>query len=223
MTRTARSTAAGLLATLVLLGACSAPAQDEAAPALPAPAVATSAPAPEPAPAPSSDVLPVPVRSAALGATQTVDRPAPVRVTVPSLDIDIPVDPVGVEDDGQMEIPPRADRAGWYRYGAAPGDATGTSVIAAHVDSVASAGLGPFARLLDLNPGSEVTVELGDGSTAVYVVDEVRRVPKTDVAWDQIFVREGSPQLALITCGGTWQPQVRHYSDNVIVLASPVR
>ncbi|WP_372595643.1 class F sortase [Actinotalea sp.] len=229
MKRIARSTAAGLLATLLLLGACSTPATEQAAPSAPsptaaAPAPAPAGPAPEPSPAPSSDLLPVvPVRNAALDAVARTERPAPVRVTVPSLGIDVPVDPVGIQDDGQMEIPPMAERAGWYRFGSAPGDASGTSVIAAHVDSIASAGLGPFARLRDLAVGSEVTVDLGDGATARYTVDEVRRVPKTDVAWNQVFVRDGAPQLALITCGGTWQPEVRHYSDNVIVLASPVR
>ena len=55
------------------------------------------------------------------------------------------VDPVGVRDDGEMEIPEDADRAGWYQFGPAPADPAGATVIAAHVDSVQT-GIGQFAR-----------------------------------------------------------------------------
>ena len=226
MTRTADRTAAVLLLTALVLSACGAPGTD-APGALATTSPAATAPpapvAPDPAPVPSADLLPVPVRSAGLSADPAPEVTPPVRLTVTSLGIDIPVDPVGVQPDGQMEIPPRADRAGWYRYGAAPTDALGTTVIAAHVDSVASKGLGPFARLRDLEVGATVTAALANGTSAAFTVEEVRTVPKTDVAWGQIFVRDGAPRLVLVTCGGSWQPAERHYSDNVIVVATPVR
>lgn len=221
MSRTTRRTAAGLLATLALLAACSAPA-DAPGDLAPSP-LSTTSQAPAPAPAPSSDLVPVPVRAATLGTESVPTALPPVRLDLPGLGIDIPVDPVGVQDDGQMEIPPLAERAGWYRYGAAPADPQGTTVIAAHVDSVASAGLGPFARLRDVAVGAQVSVTLADGTSLAYTVQEVRTVPKTAVAWDQVFVRDGAPRLVLITCGGAWQPAQRHYADNVIVIASPAR
>ena len=62
--------------------------------------------------------------------------PPPVRLVVPDVGIDMAVDPVGVRDDGEMEIPEDADRAGWYRFGPAPADPAGATVVAAHVDSV---------------------------------------------------------------------------------------
>jgi len=222
MSRTTHQAAAALLVAVTLLAGCSsaAPVVDLA----PSP-LATVAPAPStaPAPAPSSDLVPVPVRSAALSATDGPPVVPPVGLSIPGLDLQVPVDPVGVQADGQMEIPPLAERAGWYRYGSSPGEPAGTTVIAAHVDSVASAGLGPFARLRELGTGAQVSVTLADGSAATFTVDEVRLVPKTDVAWDQIFTRDGAPRLVLITCGGAWQPAERHYADNIIVLASPVR
>jgi len=219
MSRTIPRTTAALLAGLVVLGGCSAEATPTADPS---PIVAATSPA-TPTPAPSSDLIPVPVRNADLSGLSAQQSTPPTRLSVPSLGIEIPVDPVGVQADGQMEIPPLAERAGWYRFGAAPADEQGTTVIAAHVDSVASAGLGPFGKLRDLAVGAEVTVELADGTTARFTVDDVRRVPKTDVAWEEIFVRGGDPRLVLITCGGRWQPEQRHYSDNVIVSATPVR
>ncbi|WP_182112443.1 MULTISPECIES: class F sortase [unclassified Actinotalea] len=215
---TARSTALAL-AALLLLGACTAPAPSGDAEGL-TPAPATSAPA---SAAPAAPLPDIPVRSADLSALTVPDAPAPTAVRIPSLEIDVPVDPVGVQADGQMEIPPLAERAGWYRYGAAPGEPEGTAVIAAHVDSVASAGLGPFARLRDLAPGATVEVSLADGAVVPYVVTSVTSVAKDDAAWDTVFTREGPARLVLVTCGGTFQREASRYSDNIIVTADPVR
>ncbi len=212
-----------LLGGALVLSACTPPKTDAPGTLAATTPAAASSVAPGPTPAPSTDSLPLPVRSTRLDVHAEPEATPPVRLTVTSLDIDIPVDPVGVQPDGQMEIPPRADRAGWYRYGAAPADAQGTTVIAAHVDSVASKGLGPFARLHDLEAGATITAGLADGTSVAFTVAEVRIVPKTDISWEQVFVRDGEPRLVLITCGGSWRPAERHYSDNVIVVATPLR
>lgn len=218
---TARTTALVASALLVAgLAACGTPEpQDDPAGLSPAPT--TSAPATPAVPeAPRSDI---PVRSSDLAALTVPHAPAPTGVHIPALDVEVPVDPVGVEDDGQMEIPPLAERAGWYRFGAAPGEPEGTAVVAAHVDSVASAGLGPFARLTDLAPGDTVDVTLADGGVVPYVVTSVTSVAKDDAVWDTVFTRDGPHRLVLITCGGTFQREASRYSDNVIVTADPVR
>ena len=183
----------------------------------------TPVPSPPAAPPdePTAAALPeVPVRSADLG--PVVHPTAPVSLSIPALAIEVPIDPVGVQADGQMEIPPLAERAGWYRFGAAPGDPTGTSVVAAHVDSVASAGLGPFAQLTDLTGGELVEVRLEDGTVRQYTVNAVTESAKTDVIWQDVFTRDGSPRLALITCGGAFDGEARRYLDNIIVTAVPV-
>ncbi|RYV51696.1 class F sortase [Pengzhenrongella frigida] len=170
-------------------------------------------------PAPVPDV---PVASADLGAVPSPVVIPPTRLRIPAQDIELPIDAVGVQADGQMEVPPLAERGGWYRFGAAPGQDEGTAVIAAHVDSVASAGLGPFARLEDLVAGDVVEVTRQDGTRRQYTVSGVRRVAKTDVPWAEIFVRDGDPRLVLVTCGGVFQPAIGRYADNVIVTADPV-
>ena len=180
------------------------------------------APATPSVPVPSVPVPSVPVSSADLTAQATGAVIAPVSLRIPAQDIALPVDPVGVQGDGQMEIPPLAERGGWYRFGAAPGEVAGTAVIAAHVDSIASAGLGPFARLKNLVPGDAVEVTLADGTSRDYAVTSVDRVAKSDARWQDVFVRDGAPRLVLITCGGVFQPAVGHYADNVIVTAEPV-
>jgi hypothetical protein len=194
-----------------------------AAPSIPPSAEPSRSSIPDPTPDPTPDATqtpPVPVRSAALDEVGAAAVVAPVSLALPAQDISLPVDPVGVAPDGQMEIPPRVERAGWYRFGPPPGG-SGTAVIAAHVDSVASAGLGPFARLEDAAAGDPVDVTLADGSTLRFVVTDVRRTAKTGIDWSTVFVRQGPPRLVLITCGGAFQRDVGHYADNVIVTAEP--
>ena len=211
------------IATAALLTGCGTGAGTGAsspAPVAAAPTSATDGPTARPSPARTAPEVPVSGSDLASLAART--PPEPTSLAIGSLKVSLPVEPVGVQADGQMEIPPLAERAGWYRFGAAPGQDEGTAVIAAHVDSVASAGLGPFARLGELRPGDQVTVGLADGGVATYVVIDVRRIAKDEVTWEDVFVRDGGHRLVLITCGGTFQPQVRSYSDNVIVTAEPV-
>ena len=206
------------LALVVALGvtACAAsPTTEENR----APTAVPSAPPAPPTEPPAAALPEVPVRSTDLG--PVVHPPAPVSLSITALAVDLPVDPVGIQADGQMEIPPLAERAGWYRFGAAP-DQAGTAVIAAHVDSVASAGLGPFAKLQELAAGDLVDVALDDGTTRQYAVSSVTKVPKSAVTWPDVFTRDGPHRLALITCGGAFDDTARSYVDNVIVIADPV-
>ena len=147
--------------------------------------------------------------------------PAPVRLEVPTVDLAMPVDPVGVDDAGAMALPPDAGRAGWFRFGPAPGSAAGTTVIAAHVDSRRS-GIGPFAQLRRVRPGDPVEVVTDDGARHAYVVADVVKVPKEEAPLDAWFDRGGEPRLVLVTCGGAWRADIGHYADNVVVTAEPV-
>jgi sortase (surface protein transpeptidase) len=144
-----------------------------------------------------------------------------VRVTIASLGVDMPVEPVGVEPDGLMELPPDVAIGGWYRYGSDPASATGTTVISAHVDSLRY-GLGPFAKLKNLAIGESITVTTADGAARVYTVTSVQSVLKAQLPIDDVFDRAGAPRLALITCGGEFDSTARRYLDNVVVLATPV-
>lgn len=159
------------------------------------------------------------VRSADLGSLATQAAVTPTRLRVDALGIDIPLDAVGVAADGQMEIPPYAERGGWYRFGATPGDDAGAVVIAAHVDSVVSEGLGPFAALTDAQPGQVAVVDLSDGTQVTYAVTARTAQAKPEVAWSDVFDRAGPPRLVLVTCGGSWRSDVRSYSDNILVTA----
>ena len=125
---------------------------------------------------------------------------------------------VGVAPDGQLEIPDETE-VGWYRLGAAPGEA-GATVLAGHVSWNRSDG--PFLRLGQLEPGATVVVALDDGTTRTYQVVERAQYGKLELPAARIWTREGAETLVLITCGGAFNPDIRRYSDNIVVYAVPV-
>ncbi|ANS79143.1 putative secreted protein [Serinicoccus hydrothermalis] len=144
----------------------------------------------------------------------------PVRLLVPDLDLDVPLDAVGVDGGGLMEIPEDADRAGWYRFGPRPGADAGSAVVAGHVDDLG--GPGAFLRLTEVAEGMPVVVEHEDGSRTSYTVTGRRTTEKKKLAVDDLFERDGPPLLRLVTCTGPWSDRAGSYRDNLVVTASPV-
>ncbi|MGK2947144.1 MAG: class F sortase [Acidimicrobiales bacterium] len=142
----------------------------------------------------------------------------PVTLVVPSLGVDASVIPVGLEPNGEMEVPPAA-QAGWYHYGPRPGEVDGTAVIAAHVDFNGERGV--FYDLRSIEVGSEVSVADQAGAVHRYVVTERYQVAKDELPIEQIFVADGPPGLTLITCGGAFDGSERSYEDNIVVRAVP--
>ncbi|WP_169053908.1 class F sortase [Agromyces sp. H66] len=163
----------------------------------------------------------IPRSSAALADRPPVSAPAPVRLVVAELGIDVPVEAVGLDDQGRMGLPANPAIAAWYRFGSAPGSATGSTVIAAHVDSLVY-DIGPFARLADAPAGTRVEVTTADGVVHAYTLESTAIVPKESVDWSGAFARDGSPRLTLVTCGGEFDYDARRYLANVIVTAVPL-
>ncbi|AEE47474.1 peptidase C60 sortase A and B [Cellulomonas fimi ATCC 484] len=218
-----RTTGAALAVLAVLVaGACS---PGNGADAAPTASSRPGTPAPRPTPSttpPPATVPEVPVRDASLAALEAPDAPpAPVRVTVPSVGVDLPVEPVGVDADGTMALPASADVAGWYQFGPAPASPAGSTLVAAHVDA-RSTGVGPFSRLRDVAVGAQVDVVQADGTTTAYRVLDVVRIAKEEAPVDTWFDRDGPRRLVLVTCGGAFRRDVGHYADNVVVTAEPI-
>lgn len=170
--------------------------------------------------APPAAVPDIPRQSTAL-AEQPVAPPAPTRLEVPALGIDVTVQPVGLDDQGRMGLFDDPAIAAWYRWGSSPASDAGSTVIAAHVDSLAYDVL-PFARLRDAAPGTEVIVTDAAGTRHAYAVQSLQVIEKADVDWDASFDRAGPPRLTLVTCGGEFDYANRRYLSNLVVTASPL-
>ena len=192
------------LAAVLLLAGCSTTSVEQLAPSA--------------APRPTASGAAVPITPGAIEAPRS--SVAPVRVQIPSVGVDIPVEPVGVQPSGLMELPPDIRTAGWYKYGPDPESPFGSTVISAHVDSYAQ-GIGPFAYLKEVPAGASVIVTTADGIDHSYTVASVQKVAKQQLPLDQVFDRTGAPRLVLITCGGQFDRDVLNYTDNLIAIANP--
>jgi hypothetical protein len=160
------------------------------------------------APAPSS-TAPEPVEP----------RPQPVGLQIDTIDVSpFPVRDIGLEDDGQLEIPDETE-IGWYKYGATAGH-PGATVLAAHVNWKGSQG--PFSKLGTVEPGDQIEVALDNGTTRNYVVTERTMYGKLMLPRERIWRNTGPEELVLITCGGEFNPEIRSFKSNIVVYAVPV-
>lgn len=148
----------------------------------------------------------------------TMERLPPLTLRYEAVGIDEEIRPVGIEDDGEMEVPDETE-VGWWEHGSAPG-LPGATVLAAHVSW--NGAIGPFSRLGDAAIGDRVEVAAGDGTTRVYQVVERTMYVKDGLPADRIWTTSGDETLVLITCGGDFNPDVRRYRHNIVVYAVPV-
>ncbi|GAA2076585.1 class F sortase [Aeromicrobium halocynthiae] len=145
----------------------------------------------------------------------------PARLLIQDIGIDEELIDLGIdESNGELEVPEDPDRVGWFTGGGKPGEEYPV-VMAGHVDS--RTGPAVFARLLELQPGQEFTVETEDGERHTYRIDEVRDVPQNaDFPTEDVYGRTETSQIRLITCTGDYDRSVGRYTENRVVFASLV-
>jgi Sortase domain len=140
----------------------------------------------------------------------------PVALTIPSIGVQTSLIHLGLTASGALQVPPSTAVAGWYTGSSRPG-AIGPAVIAGHVDS--HVGPGVFFRLSSLHPGDRVYVRRADGTLAVFRVTVVSHFPKDSFPTPAIYGPTPDAELRLITCGGTFDSQLRSYLSNTVVYA----
>ena len=217
------------LATGLLLAACSSasPAANDTAVSTPTSTSPTSTtiaaddpgPTTTPARSPLAELV-TPVGSAQYDPADHIDdRPVPTSITIEGIGIiAAPVVDVGVEDNGDMEIP-GADGVGWYRFNATPGE-PGSAVLAAHISFDGQPGV--FRYLDEASVGDRVVIQFDDGTTSEFEIIELAQYDKQELPTDRVFAKTGDPVLTLITCGGDFNRSLRSYEDNVVAYAIPI-
>lgn len=156
----------------------------------------------------------------ALAATPevTIEPAVPARLLVPSIGVDVAVDPVGITARETMAVSANARHVGWYRLGARPGE-PGAAVFGGHVDN--ALGLpGIFYDLRRLTAGDEIVTVDALGRRLVFRVIDSRRYRHDDpVARQVVFAQYAEPQVVLVTCSGTWDQATRMYDERLVVRA----
>jgi hypothetical protein len=186
----------------------------------PAPAARVNA-GPDPSPRAVAREGQAPTHSITLSQLPSGSARQPRRLSVPAEQISGPIAAVGTDPRTHLlRVPDTTTRIVWWAFGALPGDAHGSVVLAAHVDFNGKLGL--FFNLDRVPIGALVRVALRDGRTTTYRVNGRQHVGKAQLARLGVFTRHGPPRLVLITCGGSFDAAKRSYRDNVVVTAHPV-
>ncbi|MFI6660030.1 class F sortase [Streptomyces sp. NPDC050523] len=169
---------------------------------------------PQPATAAAADSR---VPGAAANSVQALPYALPDRVRIPTIRVDAPVLPVGLDADGWVSAPPPEDPnlAGWFTGGVTPGE-KGTSVVVGHVDN--KQGPAVFYNLGALKKGNRVEVARKDGRTAVFEIYGIEVFDKNNFPGDRVYASKGDPELRVITCGGGFSKK-HGYDGNVVVFA----
>jgi hypothetical protein len=142
--------------------------------------------------------------------------PKPVWLTIPALGVKAPIVNLGLNRNGTLQVPSSTTVVGWYTNSPRPG-ATGSAVIAGHVDS--RSGPGVFFWLRTMRRGERIYVRRADGTLAVFTVTAVRTYAKARFPTATVYGPVPDAELRLITCGGTFDYARGSYLSNVVVYA----
>jgi sortase (surface protein transpeptidase) len=189
-------------------------------PAPPAAGSSTHEPSPSESESESESAAPGPSPSSGV---EPLSASPPVAVRIPRIDVNSTVHGLGLDGEGQLQVPAgdRYDEVAWYDGSPTPGE-VGPAVLEGHVTG---AGYAPsvFFELGSTRKGDRIEVDRADGTTATFEVTEVKSSPKEDFPRIDVYGATDGPELRVITCGGTFDKDAGRHLDNVIVFAQLVQ
>lgn len=147
--------------------------------------------------------------------TDNVPVGLPVRLTIPAINVSAAIQYLGVTPNGIMDVPTNSTDAGWFKLGPRPGE-KGSAVIDGHFDGPNGVP-GVFTNLHKLKPGDKMTIEDDNGTKMTFIVRESRNYNPGYA--EEVFSRNDTAHLNLITCYGSWDSTKNSYSKRLVVFA----
>ena len=169
--------------------------------------------------APEPQTSAPPGMAAAVSSSMAAVSPGdyPDRLTIPRLGVNARVQMAGLSYKGNIGVPSNFTDVAWYKYGALPGR-VGTAIVDGHVDN--GLGLdGVFKHLIDLQAGDDVYVTTKSGIRLHFVVAEIGNYPYQQVPIPRLLAQQTDPELALISCDGSWVEGQRTYDHRLVIYA----
>lgn len=139
----------------------------------------------------------------------------PVRLKIPSINVDALVEHVGLTPNGAMDVPKERANVAWFNLGPRPGE-NGSAVIDGHY-GWKSGKASTFDNLYKLHKGDKLYIEDEKGTTITFVVRESRRYNPNADASEVFGSSDGRAHLNLITCEGVWDKVSKTYSKRLVV------
>ncbi len=158
----------------------------------------------------------VPIADSTVAPLRIQQAPTPIakptRLVIPSINLDNRVIPVGVNSKGEMDVPDgKTKDIGWYKGGPRPGE-RGSAVLDAHVYAA-------FADLRYVKVGDEIIVEMENGRSVRFIVEESTVYKLGDLSPQLLFNRNDKKRLNLITCAGKPTADGSTYTHRLVVYA----
>lgn len=209
---------AGIVVVVALIGVYGTSRNGVATPPAPTATTTTPKPAATPSPIPVKTATPVPTVAPTATPRPTASPVAlPTRIQIPAIGVDTGFEYVGLTPDGAMDTPKNPTQVAWYKLGPKPGE-RGNAVIAGHVDWGGK--LMPFWGLHELKPGDIVTVTDSDGRKYQFAVQWSKMYNADNAPVQVVFAQSNTPQITLITCGGTFDHATHAYLSRLVVRAA---
>lgn len=139
----------------------------------------------------------------------------PSHVRIPAIEVDAPIIPVGLTQEGRMDVPRLPGDVAWFSLGTKPGD-KGSAVLAAHLDT-AKGKPAVFWRLNELQRGEEIIVTDIHGNVLRFRVMRTLVYDEKDSPLQEIFGNADGIRLNLITCNGVWIHEERNYEKRLVI------
>ncbi len=152
------------------------------------------------------------------------DRPpvlqtiAPIRIVVPSIQVDAAIVELGVKPNGEMDSPDGPSPVGWYNFSPTPGN-PGNTVMSGHRDWHTGV-TGVFWRLSEIRPGDRISVQLMDGSRVEYIAAVSALLSEDEFPIGEVVGHTDVETITLISCEGIFNSATLGYDKRRVVWAS---
>src|SRR5579859_5217049 len=141
----------------------------------------------------------------------------PITLLIPKINLTTPIEAVGQDQQGRMDVPKNPQDTGWYDLGFKPGE-KGSAVIDGHLDTVTGAPAA-FWSLAQLQTGDHIFVIDAHHTKYSFVISREATYDYDKVPLQQIFATVDKPRLNLITCRGVFDKKTKNYSKRIVIFA----
>ncbi len=144
------------------------------------------------------------------------------HLLIPAIEVDAPVEPVGVLPNGALNVPQknRWTGVGWYKDGPIPGQ-IGSAIIDGHLNRPGGVPA-VFWHLDQLRVGDRVTVVDAREQALHFHVVQVQAYQPDKAPLEKIYADTSGAYLNLITCAGTWIPAQHQTAKRLVVYTKKI-
>jgi LPXTG-site transpeptidase (sortase) family protein len=158
------------------------------------------------------------VKNVSFSPLPDINYALPARLQIPKINVDAPVDSVGVTKTGAMDVPQGGTSVAWFKYGPRPGN-SGSAVIAGHYGTWQNGQGSVFDNLNKLGVGDKLYIKDEKGTKITFVVRQLGTYGLNGNPSDVFNSNDGKEHLNLITCEGVWDNVSKTYSQRLVVFA----